>query len=149
PPRSMPAVRRPAPPPPRLAALGDVGDSVPATAIDAALATFKADRNALIYRRLGADLPFTDPRRAHGIAFEGCYWRFAGPSWAVAVICGVCRDARGTWAMVTVCAQPDDFEHTEIADVAWADEHALGVIAGAPGAGAPARLGATAEGLDV
>jgi hypothetical protein len=80
------------------------------------------------------------------------------------VICGVCRDARGaTWAMVTVCSQPDDFEATEIAPAAAADPHGFGVIAAAPvspagdaaapsparDAGSPARLRADAGGLDV
>jgi hypothetical protein len=32
--------------------------------------------------------------------------------------------------MVTVCAQPGDFEHTEIAQLAWADDRGLGVVAG-------------------
>jgi tocopherol cyclase len=48
--------------------------------------------------------------------------------------------------MVTVCSQPDDFEHTEIAQVASADPRAFGVTAGAA---APARLRADADGLDV
>ncbi len=32
-----------------------------------------------LYRRLGADPPFGDPRRAHGIAMEGYYWRLSDP----------------------------------------------------------------------
>lgn len=61
--------------------------------------------------------------------FEGYYWRFAGPDWSVAVIAGVCRDARGTWAMVTLAAEPGGVEHTAIADSAWIDPDGLGVNA--------------------
>ena len=50
--------------------------------------------------------------------FEGYYWRFAGADWSVCAIAGVCRDARGTWAMVTLASEPDGFERTEIVDVA-------------------------------
>ena len=32
------------------------------------------------YRRTGADLPFGDPRRAHGVAMEGYYWRLSDPA---------------------------------------------------------------------
>ena len=48
------------------------------------------------YRRTGADLPFGDPRRAHGVAMEGYYWRLSDPASGRCVIalCGVCR-ARG------------------------------------------------------
>ena len=47
------------------------------------------------YRRTGADPPFGDPRRAHGVRFEGYYWRFtdAAAGRVVIVLCGVCRDA--------------------------------------------------------
>jgi hypothetical protein len=82
------------------------------------------------YRRSGADLPFADLRRAHGTAFEGYYWRFAGPDWSVCAIAGVCRDKRGPWAMVTLASQPDGIEQTVITDSAWTDPHGLGVHAG-------------------
>ena len=32
------------------------------------------------YRASGADLPFGDPTRAHGVAMEGYFWRFTSPS---------------------------------------------------------------------
>ena len=49
------------------------------------------------YRRTGADLPFGDPRRAHGVAMEGYYWRLSDPASGRCVIalCGVCRAPRG------------------------------------------------------
>jgi hypothetical protein len=56
------------------------------------------------YRRTGADLPFGDPRRAHGTRFEGYYWRVtdvARERVAIA-LCGVCRDAEGAWAIVAL-----------------------------------------------
>jgi tocopherol cyclase len=52
------------------------------------------------------------------------------------VICGVCRDARGTWAMVTLAAEPGGFERTVVFDEAAADVHGLGVCAGGLRAGA-------------
>jgi hypothetical protein len=82
-------------------------------------------------RSTGADLPFADPRRAHGTAFEGYYWRFAGPDWSVCAIAGVCRDARGaTWAMVTLASEPDGFEETRIVPSASIGRDRLHVDAG-------------------
>jgi hypothetical protein len=46
------------------------------------------------------------------------------------VICGACRDARGEWAMVTVCAEPGGFERTEIAHEARADRRRFALVAG-------------------
>ena len=43
------------------------------------------------------------------------------------MIAGVCRDARGTWAMVTLASEPGGFERTVIADNAWIDPNGLGV----------------------
>jgi hypothetical protein len=72
-------------------------------------------------RSTGADLPFADLRRPHGTAFEGYYWRFAGSDWSVCAIAGVCRDVRGTWAMVTLASEPDGFVRTEIVEAAAID----------------------------
>ena len=54
------------------------------------------------------------------MGLEGYYWRFAGADWSVCAIAGVCRDARGTWAMVTLASEPDGFEETRIVDAAGA-----------------------------
>jgi hypothetical protein len=56
------------------------------------------------YRRTGADLPFGDQRRAHGTRFEGYYWRLtdAAAGRVAIVLCGVCRDAEGAWAIVAL-----------------------------------------------
>ncbi len=96
---------------------------------------------ALSYRATGADPPFVDPRRAHGIGFEGYYWRFTGDGWSIAAIAGVCRDARGEWAMATLCAEPGGFERTAVADVARADPRRFGVTSD--------LLRATPDALDV
>jgi hypothetical protein len=81
-------------------------------------------------RSTGADLPFADLRRAHGTAFEGYYWRFAGADWSVCAIAGVCRDARGAWAMVTLASEPDGFEETRIVETASVGRDRLRVDAG-------------------
>jgi Tocopherol cyclase len=44
----------------------------------------------------GVTPPFGDPRRRHGVAMDGSYWRFTWPDGRVAVLlCGVCGD----WAL--------------------------------------------------
>ncbi|HET6506731.1 MAG TPA: tocopherol cyclase family protein [Baekduia sp.] len=61
------------------------------------------------YRRTGADLPFGDPRRPHGVAMEGWFWRFTHPgSGDVAVVlAGVNRDGAGrAWGTVGLAAHP-------------------------------------------
>jgi Tocopherol cyclase len=73
---------------------------------------------------------------------EGYYWRFADrrAGWAVAAICGLCRAPEGTWAMVTLAAEPGGFERTEIAPAAEADPARLGVRAGGWLRAGPDRL---------
>jgi hypothetical protein len=51
------------------------------------------------------------------------------------VIAGVCRDRIGTWAMVTLAAEPGGFERTAIASRAWVDRDGLGVQAWADDVG--------------
>jgi HEAT repeat protein len=62
------------------------------------------------YRRTGADPPFGDPRRAHGVAFEGCYWRLtdATAGRVAIVLCGVCRAPDGVWALVALAGHPHE-----------------------------------------
>jgi hypothetical protein len=83
------------------------------------------------YRRTGADPPFGDPRRAHGVRFEGYYWRFtdAAAGRVVVVLCGVCRDAAGTWAVVALAAHPEGLVRSRLVPVARADPGGLGVEA--------------------
>jgi tocopherol cyclase len=81
-------------------------------------------------RAAGLTLPFADPRRRHGVAMDGSYWRFTWPDGRVAVaLCGVCGD----WALAGVARTPDAWrsrlldsvrrEGTSIrAGAAWASE---------------------------
>jgi hypothetical protein len=89
------------------------------------------------YRRTGADLPFGDPRRAHGTRFEGYYWRITDGSRAVIVLCGVCRDVVGPWAVVAL-ASSDGLVRSEV--VPSASVEGLGVSAGRVLSASPSRL---------
>ena len=84
------------------------------------------------YRRTGADLPFGDPRRDHGAAMEGYYWRLTDPAAGrvVMVLCGVCAAPDGRWAIVALATEPEGVLETAIVDPATADPRALGVRAG-------------------
>lgn len=83
------------------------------------------------YRRTGADLPYGDPRRAHGVAMEGYFWRVTDRDRGRSLIAliGVNRGPRGPWATLGLAAWPDP---------------ALTVTATAQGYADPARLGARA-----
>jgi hypothetical protein len=108
-----------------------------------------------LYRRTGADLPFGDPRRAHGVAMEGYYWRLSDSDSGRCVIalCGVCRapapagagtagdgPAAARWAVVALAAHPGGFVRWRNAPVAAAEPAALGAAAW-DGEGAPALRG--------
>jgi hypothetical protein len=84
------------------------------------------------YRRTGADPPFGDPRRAHGVRFEGYYWRFteAAAGRVVIVLCGLSHDAAGTWAVVALAGHPGGLVRSRLVPVARADPSRLGVEAG-------------------
>jgi len=94
------------------------------------------------YRRTGADLPFGDPLRAHGVAMEGYYWRLSDPASGrcLVALCGVCRAADGPWAVVALAAHPGAFVRWVNAPVAAADPDALGAVARDAG-GAPVLRG--------
>jgi hypothetical protein len=113
------------------------------------------------YRRTGADLPFGDPRRAHGVAMEGYYWRLSDPASrrCVIALCGVCRVPRGgaaaertrsraarsggageePWAVVALAGHPGGFVRWRATETAAAEPEALG--AAAWDAGAPVLRG--------
>jgi hypothetical protein len=64
------------------------------------------------YRRTGADLPFGDPRRPHGVAMEGWFWRLTSVASGdvVVVLAGVNRDRDGrAWGTAGVAAHPGGF----------------------------------------
>jgi tocopherol cyclase len=84
------------------------------------------------YRRTGADPPFADPARAHGAAMEGYYWRVvnAETGSVVVVLCGVCRDARGSWAVVGLAGHPGGFTRHAVVAPAAGDPDSFGARAG-------------------
>jgi hypothetical protein len=84
------------------------------------------------YRATGADPPFGDPRRAHGVAMEGYYWRFTDPraGRVVVALCGVNRAADGHWATVALAGHPGGFLAEAATATAGADPDRLGAWAG-------------------
>ena len=80
------------------------------------------------YRRTGADPPFGDPVRAHGIGMEGYYWRLTdhAAGRVVVAICGVARADDGPWAMVILAAHPPGFVRVATTRTAWADRGGSG-----------------------
>jgi hypothetical protein len=97
------------------------------------------------YRRAGADPPFGDPRRHHGVPMEGYFWRLTDVRSGTVVVAftGVSRDAVGaTWATVGLAEHPGGFVRTVVAPHAEADHDRLGVRVGT-------QLRADEDGLDV
>ena len=84
------------------------------------------------YRASGADLPFTSPLGAHGVAMEGYFWRFTDPATGHVVIAlnGVNRGPRGTWATLGLAGHPHGFLQTTAHPEGRADPHSLGAYAG-------------------
>ena len=86
------------------------------------------------YRRAGADPPWYDPRRYHGVAMEGYFWRFthAASGRVAIVMCGVNRSSAGErWAFVGLAAHPGGFFRWAALQDAEADAGGYGVHAGA------------------
>jgi hypothetical protein len=92
------------------------------------------------YRSRGADPPFGDPRRAHGVAMEGYFWRFSDvrTGRVIVALCGVCRppdepsvpaDSADAWATVALAAHPGGFLRRADLPRAGDDRAALGVWA--------------------
>src|SRR5687768_4736507 len=81
------------------------------------------------YRARGADLPFGDPGAAHGVPFEGCFWRIVHPASGVVVVAlsAVCRGPDGQWGLSTLAAHPGGFERTVITRTAASNPRAFGV----------------------
>jgi hypothetical protein len=64
------------------------------------------------YRRSGADPPWGDPRRYHGVAMEGYFWRFtqAATGRVAIVISAISRARDGApWAFVGIATYPGRF----------------------------------------
>jgi hypothetical protein len=71
------------------------------------------------YRATGADLPFGDPRRPHGVAMEGWFWRITAPEQGVVIVvlAGVNRDRDGrAWGTVGLAAHPGGFSRAIAVD---------------------------------
>jgi tocopherol cyclase len=84
------------------------------------------------YRALGADPPFGDPRRDHGVGMEGYFWRFSDPrsGRVVVALCGLCRGGDGpAWATVALAGHPGGRLWSADLPQAGADSDALGVWA--------------------
>lgn len=96
------------------------------------------------YRRSGADPPFGDPRRAHGIELEGYYWRLtdAAAGRVVIAIGAVCIGPGGRWGLVGLASHPGGFVRWAQTETAHADPARLGVVAGD-------ALSASAEALQI
>lgn len=95
------------------------------------------------YRRTGADLPFGDRSRAHGVAFEGYYWRITDAvAGRVAIaLCGVSRGPGDLWALVALAAEPGGLvRHAVVQSGVRADPERFGVHAGTALVGDGRRL---------
>jgi hypothetical protein len=97
------------------------------------------------YRRTGADPPFGDPVRAHGVGMEGYYWRLTdhAAGRVVVAICGVARAHDGPWAMVILAGHDPThpgFVRVATTRTAWADSRGLGVRAEEALVAEPGRL---------
>jgi hypothetical protein len=85
------------------------------------------------YRRSGADPPWGDPRRYHGVAMEGYFWRFtqAATGRVAIVMCGVSRARDGQrWALAGVATYPGRFFRWAALQDAVADTSRFAVDAG-------------------
>ncbi len=98
------------------------------------------------YRATGADLPYGDPLRSHGVAMEGYFWRFTDPVSRRVLVALIGVNARGGrhWATAAVAAsatadEPAYLRAVELPD-AWADPMALGVRAGSAFLGTGRRV---------
>jgi hypothetical protein len=95
------------------------------------------------YRRTGADPPWGDPRRYHGVAMEGYFWRFtlADAGRVAIVMCGVSR-ARDDqpWAFVGLATHPGGFFRSSALQDARVDPASYGVHAGEAFSAGPEHL---------
>jgi hypothetical protein len=84
------------------------------------------------YRRTGADLPWGDPVRAHGVTMEGWFWRFTdrAAGRVVVALLGISRAPDGSsWGTVALGGHPGGFVARLAAGRAWADPDGRGLRA--------------------
>jgi hypothetical protein len=84
------------------------------------------------YRATGADLPFGDPRGAHGVAMEGYFWRLtsAATGRVIIVLCGILRSPTGPWGLVGMASHPGGFQRELITPRAQAASRGVDVRSG-------------------
>jgi hypothetical protein len=94
------------------------------------------------YRATGADLPLGDPRRAHGVAMEGYFWRFTDPvgGRVLVALIGVNRGPSGPWATLGHAAHPGRHLRVAARPGAWAAPDGLAAGCGSAFTGAHDRL---------
>ncbi len=95
-----------------------------------------------VYRASGADAPWGDPVRAHGVAMEGYFWRFsdAASGRVVIALIGVNRGPDGPWSTLGVAAHPTGHLVTLVHPEGSAVPHDLGASAGEAFVGTRDRL---------
>ncbi len=95
------------------------------------MAAERAARLLHAYRATGADLVLGDPGAAHGVPFEGYFWRIVDARAGVVVVAlsAVCRGPDGPWGLSTLAAHPGGFSRTVITPTARAEPAAFGVHA--------------------
>jgi len=84
------------------------------------------------YRRTGADLPWGDPVRAHGVTMEGWFWRFTdrAAGRVVVALLGISRAPDGgSWGTVALGSHPGGFVARLAAERACADPDGRGLRA--------------------
>lgn len=94
------------------------------------------------YRASGADFPFGDPLRAHGVAMEGYFWRFTQPRTSQVIIAlnGVNRANDGSWSTLGLAELRTGFVRTVAAASGFADPDRLGAHSGKNFRGEPNSL---------
>jgi hypothetical protein len=94
------------------------------------------------YRATGADLVRGDPGAAHGVPFEGYFWRIvdARAGAVIVALSAVCQGPEGPWGLSTLAAHPGGFSRTVITRTARAGRAAFGVQAEGVLRGDAARL---------
>lgn len=104
------------------------------------------------YRASGADLPFGDPLRAHGLAMEGYFWRFTDPaSRRTAILLAGINDAADggpRWATLGAAMWPSGAISTIAQPQGYADPDELGARAGDAFDGSARRVRADWTGPD-
>lgn len=94
------------------------------------------------YRATGADLPYGDPLRAHGVAMEGYFWRITDRERhrSLIVLAGINRGPEGHWATLGLAAFPTPHLSLTTHDGARADPDRLGVTVGKAFVATPDRV---------